>query len=161
MDYVPEYYGKRVIIFGCGNILFGDDGFGLAVAKYIQSNRKIPDDVYVMDVGTGIRDILFNLILSEKRPEKIIVVDAIDRGKKPGEVFQISIEEYPEEKIDDFSLHQVPSSNMLRELRDLCGVEVIVIACQVEHIPEEVEPGLTETVKKAIPKASKLVMERL
>ncbi len=28
----PEWYDKSVLILGCGNVLFGDDGFGPAIA---------------------------------------------------------------------------------------------------------------------------------
>jgi coenzyme F420 hydrogenase subunit delta len=35
---MPEYRDKPIIIFGCGNILFGDDGFGPAVAEELQQN---------------------------------------------------------------------------------------------------------------------------
>ncbi|MFQ5975467.1 MAG: coenzyme F420-reducing hydrogenase, FrhD protein [Candidatus Hydrothermarchaeales archaeon] len=158
---VPELYKKRALVLGCGNILFGDDGFGVEVAQYINKNYKIPSDVEVMDVGTGVRNILFNMVLFEGGPKKIIVVDAVDKGRKPGEVFEIDLDDIPENKTDDFSLHEMPSSNMLKELRDFCGVEVIVLVCQTKHIPEEVEMGLSEEVKKAIPHASKKIMQEL
>lgn len=161
MNYIPECYKKSILVFGCGNILFGDDGFGPAVAEYLQKNYEIPDDVYIMDVGTGVRNILFNLILSERKPEKIIIVDAVDHGKLPGEIFEISIEDLPEKKIDDFSLHEAPTSNLLKELRDFCGVDITIFACQVENLPEEVKPGLSKSLQEAIPKICKTIMESL
>jgi coenzyme F420 hydrogenase subunit delta len=158
---VPELYKKRALILGCGNILFGDDGFGVEVARHINKNYKIPKDVEVLDVGTGVRNILFNMVLYEGGPKKIIIVDAVDKGRNPGMVFEIDLDDIPANKTDDFSLHEMPTSNMLKELRDFCGVEVIVVVCQTKHIPEEVEMGLTEEVKKAIPIASKRIMQDL
>ena len=49
---------------------------------------------------------------------------------------------------------------MLKELKDLGGLEVAVVACQVENIPEEVNPGLSDSVAKAVPRASKIIYER-
>ncbi len=156
---VPDLYRKRVLVLGCGNILFGDDGFGVEVANYINENFIVPPDVEVLDVGTGVRDILFNMVLMQGGPQKLIVVDAVDKGRLAGEVFIIDLDEIPANKVDDFSMHQMPSSNMLCELRDFCGVEVDVVACQVGYIPDEIESGLTEAVERAIPIASKLIVE--
>ncbi|MEE9150522.1 MAG: coenzyme F420 hydrogenase, partial [Thermoplasmata archaeon] len=66
----------------------------------------------------------------------------------------------PENKIDDFSMHQMPTSNLLRELRDLCHVEVRILSCQVKNIPEEVEPGLSDTLKKKVPEICELIENR-
>jgi len=110
-------------------------------------------------VGTGVRKILFTISLSEARPKIIVVIDAVDKGRKPGDIFDISIDEVPVEKIDDFSIHQFPSSNLLKELQDLCSVKVRVMACQVKTIPETVEPGLSKPVKKAVPLMAKKIAE--
>ena len=110
-------------------------------------------------MGTGIRKILFTLSLSEARPEIIVIIDAVDKGKKPGEVFEISLEEIPEVKIDDFSMHQVPSSNLLKELQDFCSVKVSVLACQIKFIPETMQEGLSEPVQKAVPIMARQIVE--
>jgi coenzyme F420 hydrogenase subunit delta len=153
----PEWYDKSILILGCGNILFGDDGFGPAVAQWLQSNFIVPAEVCVFDAGTSVREILFDTILSEKKPSKIVIVDAMDCGREPGELFVPDIDSFPKNKLDDFSLHQVPTSNLLRELRDLCGVEVTVIACQVSRIPDSVSPGLSNPMKGAVERAAEIV----
>lgn len=158
---VPELYKCRVLVLGCGNILFGDDGFGVEVANYLNENYELPVDVKVLDAGTGVRDILFNMVLFQGGPRKIIVVDAVEKGRPPGEVFEIDLDDIPTNKTDDFSMHQMPSSNMLKELRDFCGIDVRILVCQVKHIPEEIEMGLSEEVRKAILVASDKIMGSL
>lgn len=153
----PDWYDKSVLILGCGNILFGDDGFGPAVAQRLRRNFTIPGDIYVLDAGTSVREILFDTILSDKKPSKIIIVDALDCSRKPGELFSLDVDSLPKIKIDDFSLHQAPTSNLLRELRDLYGIEVIVTACQVAHIPDSVSPGLSEPVREAVEAAAEML----
>lgn len=54
-----ELFDKSVVIFGCGNILFGDDGFGPAVFKELQENYVLPCNFLALDAGTSIWDILF------------------------------------------------------------------------------------------------------
>jgi len=140
-------------------MLFGDDGFGPEVVEYLSDHYNIPENICLLDVGTGIRKILFNISISEVRPEIIVVIDAVDKGRKSGDIFDISLDEVPIEKIDDFSMHQVPSSNLLKELQDLCSVKVRIMACQIKTIPESVQPGLSEPVKKAVPLMAQRIAE--
>jgi len=157
MEYLPIYCQKEILIAGCGNKLFGDDGFGPEVVEYLLDRYDVPNNICLLDVGTGIRKILFTISLSEPRPKVIVIIDAVDKGRKPGEIFRITLDEIPHEKIDDFSIHQVPSSNLLKELQDLCAVKVRVMACQIKTIPETMQSGLSEPVKKAVP----LMAERI
>ena len=152
-----EWYDKSVLILGCGNILIGDDGFGPAVAQRLRGNFTIPADVCVFDAGTSVREILFDTVLSERKPSKIVIVDAMDCAREPGELFILDIDSLPKIKIDDFSMHQIPTSNLLRELRDHCGIEVIVIACQVANTCNSVNPGLSTPVETAVKPAAELI----
>ena len=156
---ISDIPDKKILVLGCGNILFGDDGFGPRVAEELLKNDHLPEDVGVIIAGTSVRTILFDIILSDKKPEKIIIIDAVDAGKIPGEIFELSIERIPEKKMDDFSMHQLPTSNLLKELKELCKVEVMIIACQVANIPSEVSTVLSDKLMEAIPKASKKVYE--
>lgn len=150
---MDDWFDKRILILGCGNILFGDDGFGPAVARCCLAECPIPSDVSALNAGTSVRNILFDVLLSERKPSKIVILDAIDCGRQPGEIFELDLDDYPTHKVDDFSMHQVPTSNLLRELRDLGGVEVRVLACQVARIPEEVCPGLSAPVASSVQQA--------
>lgn len=156
---IPDIPDKNILVFGCGNILLGDDGFGPRVADELFKNYHLPGNVGVINAGTSVRNILFDITLSEKKPEKIIIVDAIDAAKTPGEIFVLSIDEIPEKKIDDFSMHQIPTSNLLKELKDYCKVDVIIIACQIENIPEEVTASISKKMTDAIPEVCKRINE--
>lgn len=149
---------KDIIVLGCGNILFGDDGFGSSVAEHLQSCTLLPENVSVINAGTGVRGMLFDLVLSEQKPRKIIVVDAVDLGRRAGEVFKINIDELPKNKTDDFTLHEMPTSNLLQELKDFCNVEVIIIAGQIESIPEFVRLGLSDALAKSVAVAAEEVL---
>jgi coenzyme F420 hydrogenase subunit delta len=155
-----EWHGKSILILGCGNWLCGDDGFGSAVAQRLSEDCDVPGHVHVLDVGTSVREILFDVILSEEKPETVIIIDAVDCNRKPGELFHLDIEGLPHIKLDDFSMHQLPTSNLLRELRDLCGVEVVLVACQVQDTSDEVRPGLSPTVDEAVGRAVTMLADK-
>lgn len=150
LELLPAFCQARVLILGVGNILFGDDGFGPAVVDTLIYHYDLPADIYVMDVGTGVRKLLFTLILGDTHPEEIVIVDAVDWGFSIGEVKEIAVDELPVTKIDDFSLHQVPTSNMLRELQDQCKVKVSVVICDIGALSQVIEPGLSPRVKQAV-----------
>jgi len=154
----PDYIQKRVLILGCGNTLFGDDGFGPATAVYIQKNCKIPSDMHIIDVGTGASKILLIIALSEDKPEKLIILDAVNVGRKPGEIFEASIEDLLKNRVDDFSSHLFPTARLLQQLQSE-GVNITILACQVEKIPEIVSPGLSESVSRAVSEAAKIALE--
>ena len=157
---LPDFCSKPTLVLGCGNTLFGDDGFGCALVDYVDAHYTLPEAVCLLDVGTGVRKLLFTLCLSPIRPKRLIILDAIDAGRSPGEVFEIDPAEIPPVKLDDFSLHQLPTSNLLRELQETCGIEVRVLACQTGPLPEEVSSGLSEAVSRAVPQAAeRLVRE--
>lgn len=154
-----DYLQAEILILGCGNVLFGDDGFGPEVVKYLKENYSLPEGVSAVEAGLSVRGILFDTLLLDRKPKQIIVVDAVDMGRKPGEVFEIDLNDIPPLKCDDFSLHQAPTSNLLKEIRDYGGVKVRVIAVQVEHIPDEVNPGLSERLKKVFPQVCEKILK--
>ncbi len=155
-----ELMSKRNLIFGCGNPLFGDDGFGPAVIDYLQLHYPLPGDTAAVDAGTGVRDYLFDLLLSPVRPSNIYMVDAVSLpGKTPGELFELPLDGVPMEKATDFSLHQFPSVNLLSELNTLAHVKVLAV--QAAHIPDCVEPGLSSSVRNAVWPACDWLLQKI
>jgi coenzyme F420 hydrogenase subunit delta len=153
---VPE-----VVIFGCGNIYLGDDGFGPAVIEVLQRECDLPEEVEAIDAGTSIRDQLFDYLLAgELRPRHIIIVDSIDREDRlPGEVFSIDPASIPAKKLHDFSLHQFPTVNMLQELQQFTGVKVSIVVAQIGEPAQEVAEGLSDEIQGAIPAACKMITD--
>ncbi len=151
------------VIFGCGNLIMGDDGFGPAVIDELNSRYALPDSVAAIDAGTNVREYLFDYLLSsEGRPDTLIILDAVDfRDRKPGDVFLIESSSIPAQKIHDFSLHQFPTVNLLSELEEHTGMRIIILAAQVEYIPDEIQPGLSPSMKKAVLAACEKILQIL
>lgn len=157
-----DIYTKKILVFGCGNTLFANDGFGPAVVEYLNHNHTLPEKVLALDAGTGIRDFMFDLLLMEEKPELVIVVDAVTVPNRTlGEVFEIDLTDVPREKLSNFSLHQSPSSNLLKELKDGCKVDVRVIGMHTSAIPNVINPGLDPEVEAAIPGACQMIMDMI
>ncbi len=159
---IADIYQKPILVFGCGNVLFGDDGFGPAVIQWLKAEQDLPPAVTAVDVGTSVRDLLFDLLLAPVKPRCLLIVDATGQaGTAPGELVELELDRIEAAKSNDFSVHQFPSLNLLQELNDQDGVEVRVLAVRVSHIPDRVAPGLSGPVAAAVPAAGRWVIDRI
>lgn len=152
---ISQIYAKPLLVFGCGNTLLGDDGFGSAVIAQLLAGPPLPAACAVLDVGTASRELLFDLLLAPVKPRLLLVIDAADPSDlAPGQLRELPLDDIAAPKANDFSLHQFPSLNLLAELADLGGVTVRVLAVKAGIIPETVRPGLSPAVAAAVPQAA-------
>ena len=49
---IPDIPDKNILVFGCGNILFGDDGFGPRVAEELLKNNLFYRTIYEHQTAT-------------------------------------------------------------------------------------------------------------
>jgi coenzyme F420 hydrogenase subunit delta len=153
-----QYWNADILVIGCGNILFGDDGFGPAVAERLQGCRDLPPNTCVVNAGLAVRDLLFTIALCQSRPGLIVLVDAVDLGCPPGEILERDVDDLPRVPTAALSMHLHPTAALLRELRDGCGVAVKVVSAQVRRVPAEVSPGLSDPVRRAVPAAVQTIL---
>lgn len=102
MERLPDYYRKETLVLGCGNILFGDDGLGPAVADYLNQHYQIPKHTAVVNLGLATRGFIFDILLSEQKPKRIVIVDAAAYdGKQPGEIFEVPLDNLTKGKVQE------------------------------------------------------------
>lgn len=148
-------FDAEILVVGCGNVLFKDDGFGPAVIEALGS-YKLPENTMIIDAGTGAPHFIFTL--PSESWKKVIVVDVINFGAKPGEVRKFDVGELPKGSYEN--VHSWPVSQPLHELSKSC--KVVVIGCQPEHISApHVVMGLSKSVKNAIPKTIDMILEEV
>ncbi|WP_054029631.1 hydrogenase maturation protease [Desulfatitalea tepidiphila] len=154
-----DHLTQPCLVFGCGNPLFGDDGFGPRVIEHLCAHHQLPRHVACLDIGTTIRDMLFDILLSPKKPRQIVIVDAMDiEGGVPGQLSEIDISQIHPAKICDFSLHQFPTTNMLKEIQEGTDIEVRVLVVHPTELPPEIRPGLSPAVAAAVPEMCRRIM---
>lgn len=123
---------KPILILGLGNPLQGDDGVGCRVAQELEA-RTLPDNVDVIDGGTpGIG--LLNLFEGRRR---VIIVDAVEMGKAPGEVARFRPEDVTlTGSAERFSLHRsgVADALALASELKLALPDIIVFGIQPAQV---------------------------
>jgi hydrogenase maturation protease len=153
---------RRVLVACVGNVLRGDDGFGLAVAARLQGRLPANADL----TETGIAG-LGNVHKLMDGYAALIVVDAIERGAPPGTVLLLvpEVPEVAEPTLEDWRA-QIADSHLAEPSRALrlaraAGVlpeRVLLVGCQPEAC-EEFEEGLRPHVAAAVPVATRRVQE--
>ena len=78
---------RKIVIIGVGNVLRADDGLGPYVVSLIREKIKHLENVELIDCGTGGMEVANYM----QGVSKAIIVDAIQMGKKPGEIYYFKI----------------------------------------------------------------------
>ncbi len=152
-------FDAEILVIGCGNILFEDDGFGPAVTVALEEyfkEHELPDNVLILDAGTGGPHYIFSL--PNEMWKKLIIVDIVDYGAEPGTIRIFNVDELPEGSYEN--VHSWPVNQPLHELNDT--VEIMVIGCQPESVSApDVKLGLTKSVEDAIPETIRIILNEL
>ncbi|MBA2457632.1 MAG: hydrogenase maturation protease [Gemmatimonadales bacterium] len=139
----------RTLIAGFGNVLRGDDGFGVEVIRRLEEAEPSRNGVRLLEVGTGGLGLAQELLAGYDR---LIVVDAMTRGGPPGTVYVLEVEDVePAVSID---LHLAIPARALAVARAL-GVlppRIHLVACEPAEV-DELAIGLTAVVERAVPVA--------
>ena len=136
---------KNTVIIGIGNILLQDDGIGVHVIRQLE-NEKLPSTIELVDGGTSTLDML-GFFLDNR---KVIVVDCLRAGLKPGTIYKIKPEDIKSYKKENLSIHDVQILDVV-EMANMMGKypEVVIFGIEPEKIAVELE--MTETMISKIP----------
>lgn len=146
----------RTLIAGFGNVLRGDDGFGVEVIRRLEQRGPAPG-IELMEVGTaGIR--LAQELLTPC--DRLIIVDAMSRGGAPGTVYVVQVESV--ESAGEVDLHLAVPSRALAVAKALRALppEVFIIGCepaQVDELTIELTPRVRAAVNAALEHVDRLL----
>jgi hydrogenase maturation protease len=145
----------RILIACVGNIFFGDDAFGVEVARRL-AERPLPEGVRVVDFGIRGLDLTYALLDDY---EAVILVDAAPRGGAPGTLYVLEPEPIPDEPDAAVELHTLDPVKVLRLARSLGGkVErVLLVGCEPRPPANDMQMGLSEPVQAAVAEAVPLI----
>ena len=144
---LSELSGSKTLILGIGNLLRGDDGAGPAVcSKLVQ--KKISAEI--IDAGTVPENFIQPIV--KKRPDNLLIIDAVDFGAKPGQIRLFELEELSSLVISTHTLSPRIFVDMIRQQID---IKVIFIGIQPGH--KQLAQEMSEDVTGAVCELSTLV----
>ena len=150
---------NKLLILGIGNILWADEGFGVRCVEAMHANYQFGDDVVVLDGGT--QGLYLLPFLEEAR--YLIVFDAVDYGKPPGEMVIAKDDEVPRFMgAKKMSLHQTGFQEVIAcaSLADKLPESMMLIGVQPEQL-EDFGGSLRDIVKQQIPRALDVALEQI
>jgi hydrogenase maturation protease len=149
-----------VLIAGIGNAWLKDDGFGGEVIKSL-TERELPDDVVVLDFGTGGLDLAYEVM---RGYDALILVDVSRQGGDPGTLYLLEPDrDEIAAGIEDGEIidpHSMDPQTVLRFVKTVGGWpgKVVVIACEPGPV-EEMGLGLSDSVRAVVDRAADLALK--
>lgn len=148
---------RRVLVAGLGNVLLGDDGFGVEVVRRL-SVSALPEGVRVEDFGVRALHLAYELL---EAYDRVVLVDAVARGAPAGTVFVIEPDVSDAGAPAAPDVHGLGPAAVLRIARELGAPldGVRLVGCEPETLEQGI--GLSAPVQSAVPEAVRIVHELL
>lgn len=143
----------RVLVAGLGNVLRGDDGFGVLVIEALKATYA--DDPSVTLVETGIAGVGLVQHLMDGY-DTLIIVDAVQRGDQAGRVMVLEpdLAGLARTRTAQIDMHQTDTEGVMR-MASAVGclpTHVWIVGCEAEGC-DDLGAALSEPVRTAIPEA--------
>ena len=147
---------QKTVILGIGNVLLSDEGIGVHVANELMQ-RELPPEVSVVEGGTdGFR--LLNVITEADR---LIIVDAVRGGDKPGTIYRFDIKDVRNSPSGfKTSVHQIGILEVI-DLSGLIGKTPHTTVIGIEPKSLEMSLELSPEIMAKVPRVIELVLEEL
>ena len=146
----------KTLVLGVGNLIRSDDGVGVHVVQRLKKEKLKVDAVDAAIAG-------LRIIEMTRGYDKVIIVDAIMTGGKPGTIYKLSPEDLPN-TIHLSHSHGVDILTALKFgekiMREEMPKEVVVFAIEAEDIGT-FNDKCTPQVEKAIPKVVDLIKNEI
>ncbi len=148
---------KKIALIGMGNIMFCDEGLGTYLAKYIEANYEIPDNLEIVDGGL----MGFGLMSYYQEFDKLIIVSTNSKDGKAGEIFRYDADTMLKLGDTRKSANEVEVAMMI----EICSIKDDM--AQIEFITmipkniEDVKNDLTPTILKQMPKLLEKTLQAL
>ena len=148
----------KVLIFGAGNLLLSDEGFGVHLIKYLADNYSFDDDVELYDGGT------LGFMASHKLEEadRVYMVDVVTTAGDPGELYRYEKDAFIGRTIPiKMSPHQLGIQEMLllSEIRGRCPEQVTLFGI----VPKSFDAGVELSPELAVrlPQLAGMIQQEL
>jgi hydrogenase maturation protease len=148
----------KILIFGAGNLLLSDEGFGVHFIQYLQKHYRFPQEVELYDGGT--LGIMVTHMLEDA--DHVYLVDVIDAKGEPGDIYRYEKDDFMLGKLPiKMSPHQIGIQEVLTlsELRDRCPEKISLFGV----IPQSYDAGveLSSLLAEKLPGLAELVVDEL
>ncbi len=138
LEKLDNLRGSKTIIVGVGSTLKGDDGAGPLLCQRLRGKIRAE----LMDAGTAPENFISPIV--KKKPDNLIIVDALDFAASPG-----TFDVFEPQKLSSLAIstHILSPRLFLDIIRQSIKVNVYIIGIQPQ------QTGLSQPVSRPVKKA--------
>lgn len=137
---------RRVVVAGFGNVLRGDDGFGVEVIRRLERIGGAPQGTVFLEVGTGGIALAQELLTP---CDRLVIVDAMTRGGTPGTVYVLHVDHVPAATSVDMHMAVPARALGLAQALGALPPEVFLVGCEPVAL-DELTMTLSGPVSRAL-----------
>lgn len=148
---------KHITILGLGNILLGDEGFGVHFVNWFEARHRLPQKVEIIDGGT----LGYFLLDIMDRSSSMIIIDVIKTADAPGSIYRFTQAEFTTHMPPPTSAHEVTLADVLCKAEMIGELPEIVFLCIVPQNYQDMNLELTHGLQERFPAMERLVLAEL
>jgi hydrogenase maturation protease len=142
---------------GLGNILLGDEGFGVHFVRWFEKRYAFEESIRVMDGG-----VLGYLLLDPVTDTRnLIVVDVIKIEDEPGSIYRFSREDLEAHMPPPTSAHEVEFLDVLNKAEMMGSLPNTSFILVVPDRIDDMVIGMTPRIEERFKDVERLVLEEL
>ena len=156
----------RIAVLGIGNLLLKDEGVGVHLVEKL---AEFMGDVNVNIIDAGTCPDFLSLL--EDNLDKLIIVDAVQTGDRPGTIYRLNFDDIDLDAVAPFSLHDIGVLDSLRTMAlfnrqpkstVIIGIEPKTIDFGLDLSPEVEEklPRIVELILKEIEETTAMEVDK-
>ena len=147
-------FRTKTLILGVCNILLRDEGVGVRVIEYLQS-QTLPEGVEIVDGGTAGADLID--VFADR--ETVIIVDAIQSDRPAGTILRLTPDDLKLQEDCALSMHDldIPQTLAMTKMLNCNPKNVICFGV----VPKCIAPGmeLSDEIAEIIPTLAEKVLK--
>jgi hydrogenase maturation protease len=128
----------KITVLGIGNLLLKDEGVGVHL---VQKLASIVSDANVNIIDAGTYPDFLSLV--DDSTDKLIIIDAVKAGDKPGTIYRLTLDELDLDSTSPVSLHEIGVLDSLKimALFDRLPKSTVIIGIEPKTIDFGLEPS--------------------
>jgi len=148
---------NKVTVLGLGNILMGDEGFGVHFVRWFTQRYQTTGDLHIIDGGTlGYK--LLDIICS---CDHLIIVDVLKLDDTPGSLYRFSKEEMELHMPPPTTAHEVTFPDVLFKSELLGEAPETIFLCVIPENYKDLDMNMSGFLFDKFPDVEKLLISEL
>ncbi len=148
---------NKITVLGLGNVLLGDEGFGVHFVRWFSEKYRFPGNVGIIDggvLGYALLDIICNC-------DHLLIIDAIKAGDETGSIYRFTREELEAKMPPPTSAHEVTFMDVLFKAELIGEIPSVVFLCIVPGYYGEMDLEMSAGLREKFPVMERLLLKEL